>query len=129
MSRKPFQPLSDMINFKFELQRNRILMIDRAQLTLTLLNNFRNMTLKLLAVKLQILKGLLNRKDQIKEKIFRIHLSRLHKNHRLLNKSKYQQLSSYLRLKQVTKKVLNILSPQCKAMKSRGKKLRRQSSN
>ena len=129
MSRKPFQPLSDMINFKFELQRNRILMIDRAQLTLTLPNNFRNMTLKLLAVKLQILKGLLNRKDQIKEKIFRIHLSRLHKNHRLLNKSKYQQLSSYLRLKQVTKKVLNILSHQCKAMKSRGKKLRRQSSN
>ena len=129
MSRKPFQPLSDMINFKFELQRNRILMIDRAQLTLTLLNNFRNMTLKLLAVKLQILKGLLNRKDQIKEKIFRIHLSRLHKNHRLLNKSKYQQLSSYLRLKQVTKKFLNILSPQCKTMKLRGKKLRRQSSN
>lgn len=129
MSRKPFQPLSDMINFKFELQRNRILMIDRAQLTLTLLNNFRNMTLKLLAVKLQILKGLLNRKDQIKEKIFRIHLSRLHKNHRLLNKSKYQQLSSYLRLKLVTKKVLNMLNPQCKTMKSRGKKLRRQSSN
>ena len=129
MSLKPFQPLSDMINFKFELQRNRILMIDRAQLTLTLLNNFRNMTLKLLAVKLQILKGLLNRKDQIKEKIFRIHLSRLHKNHRLLNKSKYQRLNSYLRLKQVTKKFLNILSPQCKTMKLRGKKLRRQSSN
>ena len=129
MSQKPFQPLRDMTNFKFELQRNRILMIDRAQLTLTLPNNFRNMTLKLLAVKLQILKGLLNRKDQIKEKIFRIHLSRLLKNHRLLNKSKYQRLSRYLRLKLVIKKVANILNPQCKTMKSRGKKLQRQSSN
>jgi hypothetical protein len=129
MSQKPFQPLRDMTNFKFELQRNRILMIDRAQLTLTLPNNFRNMTLKLLAVKLQILKGLLNRKDQIKEKIFRIHLSRLHKNHRLLNKSKYQRLSRYLRLKLVIKKVANILNPQCKTMKLRGKKLQRQSSN
>ena len=136
-----------MTNSKLGPQRKKTLMIFKVLSTLTLQNNSHNTILKLHAAKLLIPKGWLNWKNQIKEKIFKIHLSRLLKNHRLPSKCKCHQLKNNLikliikvfkqranpqiklkkiRKKAAAKKVKNIKTPH---LKSTGKKSKRRLSS